>query len=95
MYIAFLLFALAVGYKVFADASKNPKKTVKDVGRAVGIFIMVLAALGSLCKTYKIVRHVKCGYSCPVKAGVSGGKGLFCPYSGKNAPEGSYSKAKK
>ena len=46
MYIALNLIALAVGYFVFLEATKE-KKDTKTVGRLIGVFIMT-AALGTI-----------------------------------------------
>ena len=42
MNIALDLIAVAVGYKVFADASKE-KNGLKEGGRLIGVFIITLA----------------------------------------------------
>ncbi len=69
MSVAFCLIALAVGYKVFVDASKE-KKDVKVLGRAIGIFIMVVAFLLSLCGAMKYAYKSGCPimskFSCPM-----------------------------
>lgn len=52
MSIAFDLIALAVGYKVFADATKE-RKELKGGGRLVGIFIMTLALAVTVCTLVK------------------------------------------
>jgi len=69
MSVALSLIALAVGYKVFVDASKE-KKDVKIFGRAVGIFIIVVAFLLSLCGAIKYAYKSGCPmiskYSCPI-----------------------------
>jgi len=48
MHIALALIALTLGYKVFADASKE-KEGLKLLGQIIGIFVMILALLGTLC----------------------------------------------
>ncbi len=39
------LIALAVGYKVFADASKESSPNRRSFGRIVGIFVMTVSFL--------------------------------------------------
>ena len=49
MQTGLLLIALAFGYKVFSEASGNGKKSLKQLGRIIGIYIMAVSFLGSLC----------------------------------------------
>ena len=42
MQLAFLLIALGFGFKVFAEATSNPKKRIKQIGQFVGGFITTL-----------------------------------------------------
>ncbi len=42
MFIALNLIAVALGYRVFADASKE-KKSLRTVGRLIGVFIVSIA----------------------------------------------------
>ena len=49
MQTGLLLIALALGYKVFSEASGNGKKSLKQLGRIIGIYIMAVSFLGSLC----------------------------------------------
>ncbi len=69
MSVALALIALALGYKTFVDASKE-KKVVKVLGRAIGIFIMVIASLLSLCGAMKYAYKSGCPimskFSCPI-----------------------------
>ncbi len=48
MKIAIALIALALGYKVFTEASKE-KEGLKLLGQTVGIFVMILSLLLTLC----------------------------------------------
>ena len=48
MKIAIALIALALGYKVFSEASKE-KEGLKLLGQTVGIFVMILSLLLTLC----------------------------------------------
>ena len=76
MQLAFLLIALGFGYKVFVEATSNPKKRVKQIGQFVGGFIMIVALASSLA----IVTYM-------AKYGCAGGKdgmwGKMCPFTGK------------
>ena len=69
MSVALALIALAVGYKVFVDASKE-KKDVKFLGQAIGIFIMVAALLstvyGAMKCAYKSGCPMMSKFSCPM-----------------------------
>lgn len=71
MSVALCLIALALGYKVFVDASKE-KEGVKLLGQAIGIFVMVAALLLALCGAmkcaYKSGYSMMSKYSCPMMA---------------------------
>lgn len=51
MGIALSLIALGVGYKVYLDASKETG-SLKSLGRAIGIFIIIASLFGVACGTY-------------------------------------------
>ncbi|MBI4430904.1 MAG: hypothetical protein HY587_04230 [Candidatus Omnitrophica bacterium] len=95
MEIAVLLIALGFGYKIFAEASSNNKKQLKQLGRMVGVIIMVAALLGAVCMTICMAQCVymsQCGI-CPLHGskfgpGMSkkfGFKGM-CPFSTPGTP---------
>ena len=70
MSIALCLIALALGYKVFADALKE-KKGVRLLGWGIGIFVMLAAVLSLACGTIlKCLSKSGCPtmskYSCPM-----------------------------
>ena len=71
MSVAVCLIALALGYKVFVDASKE-KEGLKLLGQAIGIFVMVAALLASVCATMKCAYKAGCPMtskaSCPTMA---------------------------
>ncbi len=69
MQTAFLLIALGFGFKIFAEASANAKKSVRQLGRLVGIVIMLVSFLGTLC-----------GITCAVRYGK-----MYCPFGGKTS----------
>ena len=69
------LIALGIGFKVYAEASANQKKSLKQLGRLVGGFIMIVSFIGSVCMI-----------SCAVKAGKSGYFGKMCPLTGQSMP---------
>jgi len=76
MIIALGLIALALGYKVYVDASKE-KEGVKLLGQVIGI-VVILGALSLVaCGVMKCVKY----YGCPM-----GGKAT-CPITAKaNCP---------
>ena len=57
MFIGLSLIALAMGYKVFADASKEKKERHMSLGRAIGLYIMLLAFASSF---YSVIKY--CAY---------------------------------
>jgi len=91
MKIALLLIALGVGYKIYEDGSKNAKKSLKRLGRIIGVFIMVIAFAGTVCQTVMTVKYGmhRMGYGgsyhkwkCSQCDGYHGKK--FCPLAGKS-----------
>ena len=89
MYVAFLLIALGFGYKIYVEASKQTKTNLKRLGRIIGIFIMAVAFMGTLCKTWSTIKYG--GYGCPHSRSYLGKK--YCPLgglTGKNFFEGSH-----
>jgi len=68
MYIALNLIALALGYLVFLEATKE-KKDTKTVGRLIGVFIMT-AALGTILIAFAESSATNCikkgGFNCPI-----------------------------
>ena len=77
MRTALLLIALGFGFKIFAEASTNAKKSVKQLGRIVGVFIMLVSFLGTLCLIRYAVQYGKGGSLCPFS-------GKMCPFTGKS-----------
>ena len=81
MFIALNLIALAVGYKVFVEATKE-KKDLKTLGRAIGIFIMMVVFLTSamaLVKYSQAYCQYKSRFGClPILS-------KLCPYASRNA----------
>ena len=78
MKTALFLIALGFGFKVFAEATANPKKSLKKLGRAVGATIMIMSAFGAL---YSLTMFAKYGrMNC---FGLKGG--MRCPF-GMSAP---------
>ena len=90
---ALLLIALGFGFKIFAEASANNKKQLKQLGRAVGVAIMIVSAAGASCTTYMTA---KCAYYCQLERcnmrGAKFGHGfrmgfmdqMDCPFSPKS-----------
>jgi hypothetical protein len=64
MTIALSLIALALGYKVFVDASHNTN-AYRVLGRAIGIYVMILAFAVSAYSLMKFSCRAA-GLSCPV-----------------------------
>ena len=79
MQSALLLIALGFGFKIFAEASTNAKKHVKRLGQIVGIVIMVVSFLGTVCAVSYAIQYGKMNCSMG-KSGWLGGK--MCPITG-------------
>lgn len=60
MNAAFLLIALGFGYKIFAEATEKSKKSLKQLGRFVGVTIMIISIIGIACT-------VACAAKCAKK----------------------------
>ncbi len=73
------LIALALGYKVYVDASKE-KDGVKFLGQAIGILVMIGAVLVILCGAMKCLSMYG---GCPMKMykgyGSMGAQQTVCP----------------
>ncbi len=67
-----LLIALGFGFKIFAEASEKQKKPIKQLGRLVGIIIMIVSLCGVLCSIFACMKGSPCG---PATAG-------YCPTHG-------------
>ena len=80
MAVVLCLIALALGYKVFIDASKE-KNGVKLLGQVIGIAVMIFAILFAGCFTIKMI-HGKYGYGYHQSY-----KGYQCPYTLKQKTE--------
>ncbi len=82
MSVALALIALALGYKVFVDASKE-KEGIRLLGQAIGILVMVGAILFAACATIKCAYKSGCPTmsksSCPMMAKSN------CPMSSQSA----------
>ena len=74
MYCTVGLIALAAGYLVLLQASKE-KKRLKLLGQLIGILVMVGAVLSVFCAA-------KCRMNCPISSGVKNS----CPFTGKMMP---------
>ena len=79
MHSALLLIALGFGYKIFAEASSNGKKRVKQLGQLVGSVIMIVSFLGTLCAVSCAIQYGKMNY--PMEKNWTGG-GKMCPFTG-------------
>ncbi|OIO39215.1 MAG: hypothetical protein AUJ75_01620 [Candidatus Omnitrophica bacterium CG1_02_49_10] len=77
MNLGILLIALALGYKVCADAAERKKGLLKKVGIAIGTIIITLSLLASACLLYY---HT----ACDVKGGM--GKAAYCPTKDMGMP---------
>ncbi len=80
MKIALFLLTLGFGYKIYAEASSIGKKKMKALGRTIGIFMMIVSLIGTVCGIYFKASHGM-GY-CPY----SGKSGWQCPYAKKSLP---------
>lgn len=102
MQSALLLIALGFGFKVFADAQNSNKQGVKNLGSIVGIIIMAVSLIGTICTVYCTAS----GKNCPLMGRgmrqphneemmmpmMRGGKKMMCPLGEKpEAPNSSMS----
>jgi hypothetical protein len=81
MYIGIALVALALGYKVLVDASKE-KEGLKILGQAIGIFVILASVAGFVCGVTKCIKKNcdKMGKAgCPISAKAN------CPTQGSPA----------
>ena len=67
MSIGVSLIALALGYKVFVDASRG-KEGVRLLGQVIGIFVMLVALLATICGIRSQMASCMEGSGCPMKA---------------------------
>ena len=74
MHSAVALIALALGYKVFADAHKE-KEGLKLLGQIVGVVVMLAAVLCALYGTVRCMNKSQCStmskMGCPLTAGAA------------------------
>lgn len=78
MSISLCLIALALGYLVVLQASKE-KEGLKVLGQAVGSIVMIVAFFGSLCCASQAL-----GY----KTSWGGWSGMSCPVGGDKGAKG-------
>ena len=91
MHAAVALVALALGYKVFADAHRE-KDGLKLLGQIVGVAVMVAAVLCLLCGVAKCISRLDCpktkcmmmskGENCPIPGGTTK---PACPMGGDSS----------
>ena len=74
--VSLLLISAAAGYWVLTMAGKE-KGGVKQLGRWLGLILIVVSLLGAACKVY-------CLTNCP--KGKAGWMGKACPFTGKGMP---------
>ena len=91
MQTALLLIALGFGFKIFAEASTNAKKSVKQLGRLVGAFIMLVSFLGTICMVACAIQY---GKMYPMGRGWMGG-GKMCPITGMSSNPSASDQTKK
>ena len=93
MQTAFLLIAMGFGFKIFADTYTINKRSVKQLGRTVGIIIMAVSLLGTLCTVQNVIQR---NMNCPTDGhyGKRGHKGWssmmqnkMCPLKGDASTE--------
>ena len=73
--IAWNLIALAVGYKIFVEATKEGKKAYKTLGRLIGIFIMLIS---SSAVAFTLLKYSLA--NCPVASKAA------CPFISRMCP---------
>jgi hypothetical protein len=88
MQAGLLLIALGFGYKIYAEASVNARKNMKRLGRAIGVAIMVVSALGTVCTVWYAITCGPYAYGHYGKGGKfygawKGGFKPFCPITGR------------
>jgi len=79
MHVALGLIALALGYLVFVNASKE-KEGIKLLGQVIGIVVMIAALLVMMCGVMKCAYKYGGGIGCPMK---SAQVAKVCPLSGQ------------
>ena len=71
MNVAISLVALALGYKVFADAHKE-KEGLKLLGQIIGVVVMIASVLALTCGAAKCMKNQNCFMisksNCPLMA---------------------------
>jgi hypothetical protein len=71
MFIAVTLIALALGYRVMVDASKE-KEGLKTLGQIIGALVIVMATLTLLCGVMRFAAEGRCPmmpkFGCPITA---------------------------
>lgn len=75
MKTALFLIALGFGYKVFAEATANGKKSLRQIGRLIGAFTMIVSLLGTFYSIWFALQY----YPMPVDKS-SGTWGKMCPF---------------
>jgi hypothetical protein len=88
MQAGLLLIALGFGYKIYAEASVSARKNMKRLGRAIGVVMMVVSALGTLCTVWFTITCGPYAYGTYGKGGHhygawKGGFKPFCPITGR------------
>ncbi len=82
MKLALFLLTLGFGYKIYADASVNSKKRIKQLGQVVGAGMMILSILGSLMAVGCFMGGMK---YCPITGKRLNGAKFFCPLSSQGS----------
>ena len=82
MELALLLIALGFGYKVFIDGSAQTKKELKQIGRLVGLLMMILGAAGA---SAEIKNMFQCDSPCFMGKFKGFGSKVMCSFSGPRA----------
>jgi hypothetical protein len=70
---AMALVALGIGYLVLLNANKE-KESLKFLGQAIAVLIMLGAVVSVLCSTMKYSKSGQCAMSS---------KASMCPFTGK------------
>ena len=60
MHIGLSLIALAFGYKIFIEAMKEKKGSRRTLGRAIGIYVMLLGFIASAFWIAKYSNYFMC-----------------------------------
>ena len=83
MCVSISLVALALGYKIFADAHKE-KEGIKLLGQIIGVVVMIAALLSVVCGVAKCMKRLD--YSMKSKSNCAMVAKTSCPMHAAEEP---------